>query len=143
MLAGQFTDAPPSGSTRRCTDCATRLNRYNDGLRCFACSRGVTLPEAAVPAIPPDVWGDREAQQALVERDFGALCLRIRALTCLRQEDLVLLTGLSQPFLSMLETGARRLTNIDKIITLLSGLGTPAELTGPMLRASVTEPDAD
>jgi len=143
VLAGQFTDAPPSGSTRRCADCATRLNRYNDGLRCFACSRGVTLPEAAVPAIPSDVWSDLEAQQALVERDFGALCLRIRVLTCLRQEDLVLLTGLSQPFLSMLETGARRLTNIDKIITLLDGLGTPAELTGPMLRSSATAPYAD
>ncbi|AOR37531.1 transcriptional regulator [Streptomyces fodineus] len=44
------------------------------------------------------------------------------------------LTGLSQAFLSMLESGARRLTNIDKIVELLAGLDTPVELTGPMLR---------
>jgi hypothetical protein len=30
----------------------------------------------------------------------------------------------------------RRLTNIDKIITLLDGLDVPIELTGPMLRTS-------
>jgi hypothetical protein len=46
------------------------------------------------------------------------------------------LTGLGQPFLSMLESGVRRLTNIDKIITLLDGLDVPIELTGPMLRTS-------
>jgi hypothetical protein len=47
-----------------------------------------------------------------------------------------MLTGLGQPFLSMLESGVRRLTNIDKIITLLDGLDVPIELTGPMLRTS-------
>jgi transcriptional regulator with XRE-family HTH domain len=47
---------------------------------------------------------------------------------------MAVLTGLSQAFLSMLESGARRLTNIDKIVELLAGLKTPAELTGPMLR---------
>ncbi|WP_241833042.1 helix-turn-helix domain-containing protein [Streptomyces caatingaensis] len=46
------------------------------------------------------------------------------------------LTGLSQPFLSMLEAGVRKLTNIDKIVRLLDGLEAPMELTGPMLRAS-------
>ncbi|MCZ0990414.1 helix-turn-helix transcriptional regulator [Streptomyces diastatochromogenes] len=38
------------------------------------------------------------------------------------------LTGLSQAFLSMLESGRRRLTNIDKIVEFLTGLGVPAEL---------------
>ncbi|MGY4954782.1 helix-turn-helix domain-containing protein [Streptomyces nigrescens] len=52
----------------------------------------------------------------------------------LRQEDMALLTGLSQAFLSMLESGQRRLTNIDRIIVLLDGLNAPADLTGPMLR---------
>ncbi|MDX3224523.1 helix-turn-helix transcriptional regulator [Streptomyces sp. ME19-01-6] len=52
----------------------------------------------------------------------------------LRQNDMAELTGLSQAFLSMLESGARRLTNIDKIVELLAGLDTPEELTGPMLR---------
>ncbi|EST27155.1 helix-turn-helix domain-containing protein [Streptomyces roseochromogenus] len=44
------------------------------------------------------------------------------------------LTGLSQAFLSMLESGMRRLTNIDKIVMLLDGLDVPIELTGPILR---------
>ncbi|MEU6228161.1 helix-turn-helix transcriptional regulator [Streptomyces sp. NPDC047042] len=61
----------------------------------------------------------------------------------LRQSDMAELTGLSQAFLSMLESGARRLTNIDKIVELLGGLDTPAELTGPMLRMPnrMDEPD--
>lgn len=46
---------------------------------------------------------------------------------------MALLTRLSQPFLSMLESGQRRLTNIDRIIVLLDGLNAPADLTGPML----------
>ncbi|MDN3025636.1 transcriptional regulator [Streptomyces sp. S.PB5] len=43
------------------------------------------------------------------------------------------MTRLSQPFLSMLESGQRRLTNIDRIIVLLDGLDAPADLAGPML----------
>ncbi|MEU9987844.1 helix-turn-helix transcriptional regulator, partial [Streptomyces sp. NPDC048045] len=52
----------------------------------------------------------------------------------MRQDDLALLTGLSQPYLSMLESGQRRLTHIDKIVTLLNGMDAPTALTGPMLR---------
>ncbi|MEU1477210.1 helix-turn-helix transcriptional regulator [Streptomyces sp. NPDC005760] len=60
----------------------------------------------------------------------------VRRLGGLRQEDLATLTGLGQSFLSMLESGVRRLTNIDKIIMMLDGLDVPIELTGPMLRTS-------
>lgn len=44
------------------------------------------------------------------------------------------ITGISQPFLSMLESGTRRLTNIDKIIKFLTGLGVPADLAAFPLR---------
>lgn len=47
---------------------------------------------------------------------------------------MALLTGLSQAFLSLLESGQRRLTNIDRIIVLLDGLNAPIDVTGPMLR---------
>ncbi len=87
-----------------------------------------------MPTIPRDVRDDHQVQQALVSRDFGSLCLRIRELTSMRQDDLALLTGLSQPYLSMLESGQRKLTNIDKIVTLLDGMDVPTVLTGPMLR---------
>lgn len=52
----------------------------------------------------------------------------IRRQGCLRQSDIAQLAGLSQAFLSMLEAGRRRLTNIDKIVEFLSGLGVPSEL---------------
>ncbi|MFE3636627.1 helix-turn-helix domain-containing protein, partial [Streptomyces sp. NPDC059168] len=57
-----------------------------------------------------------------------------------RQEDMALLTGLSQAFLSMLESGQRRLTNIDRIIVLLDGLNAPVDITGPMLRSVAAAP---
>ncbi|MFI2204736.1 helix-turn-helix domain-containing protein [Streptomyces sp. NPDC020192] len=58
----------------------------------------------------------------------------MRIASDLRQSDIAELTGLSQAFLSMLESGTRRLTNIDKIVELLAGLDAPVEITGPMLR---------
>ncbi|MGW9032942.1 helix-turn-helix domain-containing protein [Streptomyces sp. NPDC055722] len=70
----------------------------------------------------------------MLHRDFGRLCQLVREYGHLRQEDMALLTGLSQAFLSMLESGQRRLTNIDRIIVLLDGLNAPVDITGPMLR---------
>ncbi|WP_406172204.1 helix-turn-helix domain-containing protein [Streptomyces sp. NBC_00996] len=93
------------------------------------------------PSVPPHVWLDLNVQKALVERDFGTLCQLLRKIDGLRQEDLAALVGLSQAFLSMLESGTRRLTNIDKIIALLEGLDVPPELTGPMLRPFDAAPD--
>ncbi|MEU1477211.1 helix-turn-helix transcriptional regulator [Streptomyces sp. NPDC005760] len=84
--------------------------------------------------MPTEVWARTDIQEALLARDFGRLCQLVRVASNLRQSDMTVLTGLSQAFLSMLESGARRLTNIDKIVELLAGLGAPAELTGPMLR---------
>ncbi|MEU9120068.1 helix-turn-helix transcriptional regulator [Streptomyces sp. NPDC048506] len=60
--------------------------------------------------------------------DFGQVSRLVRQRGSLRQEDLSNLTGLSQAYLSMLESGARTLTHIDKIVQFLSGLGAPAEL---------------
>ncbi|MFE2524138.1 transcriptional regulator [Streptomyces sp. NPDC059382] len=47
-----------------------------------------------------------------------------------------MLAGPARPFLSMPESGARRLTDVDRIITLLDGLGVPIEPTGPVPRTS-------
>ncbi|MFE9407335.1 helix-turn-helix domain-containing protein [Streptomyces sp. NPDC006704] len=78
--------------------------------------------------MPERVWRNPEVQQALGGWDFGKAALLIRQRGSLRQEDLAQLTGLSQSFLSMLESGRRRLTNIDKIADFLAGLGVPHEL---------------
>lgn len=124
------------GEVRRCERCGCRLSRYNSGRRCSACSRREGGESAMLLSVPQHVWEAEEVQRALMERDFGTLCLLIRRLGALRQEDVARLTGLSQPFLSMLEAGVRKLTNIDKIVRLLDGLEVPLQLTGPMLRAS-------
>ncbi|MEU0166809.1 helix-turn-helix transcriptional regulator [Streptomyces iakyrus] len=121
-------------STRRCQDCQCILSRYNEEPYCSSCSRRTRQQFGATPYVPTDVWNRSDVQQALITHDFGRLCQLVRIAGDLRQSDMAELTGLSQPFLSMLESGARRLTNIDKIVVLLAGLNTPAELTGPMLR---------
>ncbi|MEU9188197.1 helix-turn-helix domain-containing protein [Streptomyces sp. NPDC048484] len=83
------------------------------------------------------IWQLPDVRQALVNREFGRMCQLIRQHGGIRQDDIAAITGLSQAFLSMLESGARKLTNIDKIIQLLDGLQAPPELTGPMLRPSI------
>ncbi|MFF9211919.1 MULTISPECIES: helix-turn-helix domain-containing protein [unclassified Streptomyces] len=57
--------------------------------------------------------------------DFGPALARVRRLASLRQEEMARITGLSQPFLSALESGSRRLTHYDKIVTLLERLAVP------------------
>ncbi|MGW0731774.1 helix-turn-helix domain-containing protein [Streptomyces sp. NPDC002851] len=58
--------------------------------------------------------------------NFGAAFRRIREIAGLRQDDMARLTGLSQSFLSSLESGTRRLVNIDKIQPVLENLDVPA-----------------
>ncbi|MFD5319196.1 helix-turn-helix domain-containing protein [Streptomyces sp. NPDC127098] len=67
-------------------------------------------------------------RSALGAWDFGLASRLIRQRSSLRQADMAALTGLSQAYLSMLEAGTRRLTNIDKVIGFLVGLGVPDEL---------------
>lgn len=119
---------------RRCRYCQCVLSRYNEEPHCGSCSRRTLHQSDSAPVVPTDVWTRTDVQEALFSRDFGGLCQLIRIYSDLRQSDIAELTGLSQAFLSMLESGTRRLTNIDKIVELLGGLNTPAELTGPMLR---------
>ncbi|MFI6009064.1 helix-turn-helix domain-containing protein [Streptomyces sp. NPDC051243] len=121
---------------RRCIECACQLSRYNREDCCSACLRGRQVTAPASRCVPEQVWEVPEVRLALAERDFGRLCTLVRTLGGLRQDDMVTLTGLSQSFLSMLERGERRLTNIDRIVQLLAGLKVPLELTGPILRPS-------
>ncbi|MFI0141487.1 helix-turn-helix domain-containing protein [Streptomyces luteogriseus] len=119
---------------RRCIECACQLSRYNSEDCCSACLRGRKVTASASRCVPEQVWKVPEVRLALAQRDFGRLCTLVRTLGGLRQDDMVTLTGLSQSFLSMLERGERRLTNIDRIVQLLAGLEVPLELTGPILR---------
>lgn len=125
---------------RRCSRCGCRLSRYNRETRCSGCLRTPGDSPLVPLRVLPEVWTDVRVQEALATRDFGTLCTLVRQIGNLRQEDIATLTGLSQGFLSMLESGARRLTNIDKIVCMLDGLQAPLELTGLVLqpRANAT-----
>ncbi|WP_329453314.1 helix-turn-helix domain-containing protein (plasmid) [Streptomyces sp. NBC_01724] len=92
------------------------------------------------------MWRDIEVREALVAWDFGQVSRLVRQRGSLRQDDMAQLTGLSQAFLSMLESGARRLTNIDKIVEFLAGLGVPTELVPlplPRPALALPQPSAD
>ncbi|MCC3766088.1 helix-turn-helix transcriptional regulator [Streptomyces sp. UNOC14_S4] len=92
--------------------------------------------------MPDRVWRDEEVREALTAWDFGRVSRLVRRRGSLRQEDLAHLTGLSQAYLSMLESGTRTLTHIDKIVQFLSGLGAPAELVPlPLPRQSAQSAD--
>ncbi|GAA3834314.1 hypothetical protein GCM10022403_078950 [Streptomyces coacervatus] len=138
MSAARNTPTQASG-TRICKLCRCRLSRYNKEDVCSGCTRE-NQPTAR--SIPIDIWQLPDVRQALINREFGHLCQLIRQHGGVRQDDIAALTDLSQPFLSMLESGARKLTNIDKIVQLLDGLQAPPELTGPMLRPNLHHPPA-
>ncbi|WP_252922973.1 MULTISPECIES: helix-turn-helix domain-containing protein [unclassified Streptomyces] len=125
-------------SPRRCDRCGCRLSQYNSDALCSVCIRAHAV-DRHTPTVPARVWRDPDVRQALAAWDFGQASRLVRQRGSLRQEDVAQLTGLSQAFLSMLESGGRRLTNIDKIVEFLAGLGVPAELVSlPLPRPTVT-----
>ncbi|MEU9473461.1 helix-turn-helix transcriptional regulator [Streptomyces avermitilis] len=132
-------------SLRHCDRCGGQLSTYNTDTLCFACDRSRSI-DAHTPIVPEHVWSDPNVRDALSAWDFGRASRLIRQLGLLRQDDMAQLTGLSQAFLSMLESSGRRLTNIDKIVEYLTGLGVPAELVPlplprPTGQASPLPPD--
>lgn len=104
------------------------LSRYNSDEQCAACRRTERVPVVELPTVPARVWQDRGVRAALADWDFGQVSRLIRQLVPLRQEDVAALTGLSQSYLSMLECGERRLTDIARVVQFLTGLGTPSEM---------------
>ncbi|MFE7300616.1 helix-turn-helix domain-containing protein [Streptomyces sp. NPDC057579] len=131
---------------RRCLKCGCRLSRYNPDERklCGVCARSTPIPTAqpAPPTVPPHIWTDPGVQKALRELDFGQVSRLLRQHARLRQDDLARLTGLSQGYLSQLESGARRLTHIDKTQAFLDALDVPAELR-PLGTGGTPEPNRE
>ncbi|MFB7114021.1 helix-turn-helix domain-containing protein [Streptomyces sp. NPDC056291] len=127
-------------SPRACAGCGCRLSQYNLEERCAACARSRNLAVPPGPSIPPEVWNDGRVQNAIAAWDFGAASRLIREGAGLRQEDMASMTGLSQSFLSMLEAGSRRLTNLEKAVTFLEGIGTPDALLAPPFRRHEAHP---
>lgn len=124
---------------RSCTDCGCRLSQYNDDARCATCAREVHLAVMSGPQIPNIVWGSADVQTAIINWDFGLASRLIREMSNLRQDDMAALTGLSQGFLSMLESGARRLTNLDRVAKFLFGIGAPETLLASPIREHVAQ----
>ncbi|MFK4222141.1 helix-turn-helix domain-containing protein [Streptomyces sp. NPDC019890] len=116
-----------SDRVRTCRGCRCRLSQYNRDDLCGPCSRRAPSVQDS-PRVPSWVWLDVPVQIALEERDYGRACKLIRKHSGLRQVDMAGLAGTSQGFLSMLESGNRRLTSIERVTRFLDGLGVPAEL---------------
>ncbi|MFJ9961266.1 helix-turn-helix domain-containing protein [Streptomyces avermitilis] len=121
-------------NARTCADCGCRLSQYNLEDRCAACSRDGRLDAHLVPSLPEEIWLGLDIQTAIANWDFGLASRLIRERAGLRQDDMAFMTGLSQSFLSMLEAGNRRLTNLDKAARFLQGIGTPDALLAPPFR---------
>lgn len=113
------------GRGRRCTGCGCLLSRYNSTANCAACDKAPPEPAPAKLGVPLATWSDPGIRSALGSLDFGLVSRLVRSRTGLRQEDVAAMTGLSQAYLSMLESGARRLTNINRVLEYVEGLGIP------------------
>lgn len=122
-----------------CGRCGCWLSRYNtEGALCGPCARVAAVPSPVRQEIPARVWLDPAVRNSLARWDFGQLSKSVRESASLRQEDVAALTGVSQGYLSMLEAGSRRLTNIDKALDFLVGLGVPADLISLPRRLATT-----
>lgn len=119
---------PSSRKSRTCARCGCVLSRYNSEEQCAACRRTERVPVVELPTVPAHVWDDAGVRSALDDWDFGQVSRMVRQLVPLRQEDVAALTGLSQSYLSMLECGDRKLTDVARVVQFLSGLGTPVDL---------------
>ncbi|WP_344282851.1 helix-turn-helix domain-containing protein [Streptomyces hebeiensis] len=87
------------------------------------------------------MWEDPAVRHALSTWDFGTALRLVRESAQLSQRDMAALCGLGQATLSELEAGKRRLTHIDKIITLLQDLAVPAGLAPVALPGSSSSPE--
>lgn len=121
-------------NARVCADCGCHLSQYNLEDRCATCSRDRRMAARSGPRVPDEVWLEPAIQVAIANWDFGLASRLIRERAALRQDDMALMTGLSQSFLSMLEAGNRRLTSLDKAARFLEGIGTPEALLAPPFR---------
>ncbi|MFE0178953.1 helix-turn-helix domain-containing protein, partial [Streptomyces sp. NPDC059002] len=117
-------------SERRCRTCECLLSRYNTSAvdLCGPCAREHPPTTAEAPSVPAHIWSDGEVQEALNALDFGRLSRLVRKRSGLRQDDLARITGLSQGYLSQLESGTRRLTRLDKSQAFLDALNVPTAL---------------
>ncbi|WAL74543.1 helix-turn-helix transcriptional regulator [Kitasatospora sp. YST-16] len=95
------------------------------------------------PSVPAAVWRDEAVRGFLVEFDFGRLSSRLRELAGLRQDELAEITGLTQGFLSRLESGRARLTHIDRIVQYLDAVGAPPDLVRLPLRGAGALPPSE
>ncbi|MFB9965642.1 helix-turn-helix domain-containing protein [Sinosporangium siamense] len=107
------------------------MSRYNSSNICGPCARFPAF--AGKPDfIAPHVWQNEGVLTALRARDFGAVSKLLRTLCSLRQNNLAEITGLSQSYISLLESGRRRLSTIDKIMDFLNALGAPEDIVQSM-----------
>ncbi|MFF8917813.1 helix-turn-helix domain-containing protein [Streptomyces sp. NPDC015032] len=117
---------------QRCA-CGTLLDRYNKDdscARCVRARRGTTADSSHLdpPQLPQDFWQSPEVLSAIGAQEFGDLSRLVRQQTRLTQNSLAQLVGLTQGFISKLESGTTRLEVHEKVLRFLEGLGAPVLL---------------
>jgi transcriptional regulator with XRE-family HTH domain len=96
------------------------------GTPCSSCARTAGLQQP----IPEAFYDNPQLRTALSTYDFGAVFLAVRKHTGLSQMQLGALLDLSQPRVSAIERGERRIGHIKVVTRIATRLSIPAELLG-------------
>ncbi len=131
MAEGTVSKVSGSRSARLC-GCGTRLASDNLGTlcvkRCGPCQRKPPDP----PRVPPEFWQTDRMREALASQDVGCICAAYRqhpfhGPLALTQKLVAGWLGIDQAYLSRIESGQRRLRDLDMLIHWARTLSIPPQ----------------
>ncbi|MCG5458666.1 helix-turn-helix transcriptional regulator [Micromonospora sp. PSH03] len=85
----------------------------------------MSVRAAAAFTVPPPLWDDTDMIDALAARDIAQVFRLVQRVTRASQTHLGVATGLSQAQVSEIISGTRRVSSIDVLIRICSGLAMP------------------
>jgi len=132
-----------ASTARRCERCGAQLSRYNHESICAPCHAALvpasrtelaarpSHPLAArVRPAPTWLWVSPSAQAALAGGDLAAILTAYRHANRLSQAQLAAILGLDQPYVSRIESGARKVRDIRMLARIADRLAIPPHLLG-------------
>lgn len=118
-----------TATRRRCTGCDTPLSRYNTAPLCGPCQRRSLQPATA--AAPKEwLWIPGQRSAPPDGSDLGARLREWRTARMIPQRQLATLLGVTQPYISMVETGAEKVRDLGTLRHIATTLGIPPEELG-------------
>ncbi len=132
-----------ASTARRCERCGAQLSCYNHESICAPCHAALvpasrtelaarpSHPLAArVRPAPTWLWVSPSAQAALASGDLAAILAAYRHANRLSQAQLAEILGLDQPYVSRIESGARKVRDIRMLARIANRLSIPPHLLG-------------